>query len=194
MSQSLTGTAWSAFTAKGKTEKRRGRKPGPEWEAPLLVSKAQMAVAAVIIVSDSHAVMTSGSPFSAANAAYNGYLLAKGVRNYLITRRSAQEAPLREFLGADAPANDNLLTPNQSLSNSYNLASHSLKANAVGALGVSVMDTYETGRLFAPGLALTGLLATFNWSMSKRCSDISKAFGPPRMPSLTGKLPPPKLD
>ena len=194
MSQSLTGTAWGVFTAKGKTEKRRSRKPGPEWKKPLLVSKAQIAGAAFQIVMSARSAVSDVSLVSASNALFHCYLLAKGVQNYRVTRRSAQEAPLRELLGADAPANDNVLTPDQSLSNSYNLVTRSFNGNAASCLGISAEDTYQTGRLFLPGLGIVGMAAGFNLSFASYFRNTGKTFGPSRMPSLTGKLPPSRPD
>lgn len=189
MSQGLTGT-FGALFAKAKPEKRQRRKPGPEWDEPLFYSRLQLVTAGGTMLTMAHAALSQGNPASAATSLYNGYLLVKGLHNYRITKNSAEQAPLRDLLGTQAPANDNLLTPAQSLSNSCTLLSRTFMANIAGIFG---FNGYEAASRAVPppaALAFWSVAAAGNGFFACLHRREAARHGPTRMPGITGKLAP----
>lgn len=189
MPQPLAGTIGSIFNGKGKTAKRRLRKPGPEWSWPLSQSAMQIVIAGSYMFIEGKEAFAEGNPFRFSNALYNGYLLVKGLHNFNITLRSANEAPLRELLADKAPANDNLLTPRQSLSNSYALTSRTFGAFAA----TTFLNTpYEAGTYGSGAVALVSAAVStvFSTASALGFKFLSHRTCPTRMPSVTGKLPP----
>ncbi len=187
MSQPLAGT-FTNLGQKTKDKARRRPKPGPEWGKALNAARVQLMIVSANTALPAWEALSNGSPVAAAKACYNSYLLLKGMQNYFITRRSADEAPLRELLGDRAPANDNLLTLNQSLSNSFSLMSRSLFSNVAQGFAEPAFDA-ATGQttpslmlqMYAVGIVVSG-------SVGKMMHTLQRRHGPPRMPSITGKL------
>lgn len=188
MSQPLAGT-FTNLGQKTKDKARRRPKPGPEWEEPLFCSKIQIGIAGSIALVQAHKAIMDIDPVSAAVSLYNGYLLIKGLHNYRITRQSADESPLRELLGDRAPANDNLLTSRQSMSNTCTLMSRTFACNAVGIFGFAGYDAATEGTPHPAALAFWAATAAFNGALSRLAGKQAEREGPPRMPSVTGKLP-----
>lgn len=185
MSQPLAGV-FGSLGAKTKGHVRR-RKPGPEWEKPLGAARFQMALAGTACMVNAVASAHSFNLPNAATAAYDGWLFLKGWRNYQVTRQSADEAPLRDLLGADAPANDNLLTPNQSLSNSHLLISRGFYGVVAQGMAIPVFNTLSKGNVDVGSHVICAISCGLSMMFGRSDAAKSRSYGPPKLPPLFPK-------
>ncbi len=190
MSQSLAGT-FTNLGQKIKDKARRRPKPGPEWQHPIWMARFQIFYTGSICAMTFHSGMSGGSPSSMAASAYNAYLFLKGLRNYQVTLQSAEEAPLRELLGANAPANDNLLTPNQSLSNSNILTSRSAYSIAADHLAMIAFDAATYGVNNTITSFTRPMTILMNAGLGRFWQVMSKQKGPHKLPPLLTRKKPP---